>query len=105
MAKNGLDSYEYCLQELEKENEELKQEIIDLKWQQESDYQMIEDAETLIYDNDFYKREMDKYKQALEEIKEIANEFNKVDKFGKSLHPEFYNAFEFITTKIDEAMR
>ena len=27
MAKNGLDSYEYCIQELEKENEELRKEI------------------------------------------------------------------------------
>ena len=67
----GKDCQYKQLQRLKKENEELKQEIINLKWQRESDYQMIEDAETLIYDNDFYKREMDKYKQALEEIREM----------------------------------
>ena len=58
--------------ELKAENERLKEENINLKWQQESDYQMVEDAETLIYDNDFYKREMNKYKQTLQEIKAIA---------------------------------
>ena len=68
-----LKRKEQEIAKLKAENERLKEENINLKWQQESDYQMVEDAETLIYDNDFYKREMDKYKQTLQEIKEICN--------------------------------
>ena len=62
------------LQRVKQENEKLKEELIDLKWQQESDYQMVEDAETLIYDNDYYKREMNAYRKALEEIREMMKE-------------------------------
>ena len=40
--------------------------------------------------------------QTLQEIKEIADEFNSVDKFGKSLHPNFYEAFEYIADLIGE---
>ena len=80
------------LKRLEAENARLKAEIDTWKYQTEKRAEI----------GDIWYDIAQKYKTCLQKIKEIAEEFNSVDKFGKSLHPVFYKAFDEILQKISE---
>lgn len=92
LAKENADSNEYCLQELEKENKELKEE----KLYRGIDRQFVEDANDRLY------FEAEKYRKALDTIQRmILSAWEQ----GKYLDGGLYNDLINEFTKINEVLQ
>lgn len=88
LAKENADSNEYCLQELEQENEKLKEEITKLS---DPRYQISKV-------NEGYYNRMNTYKQALQEIREICKNSH------TSASEDYYRTADKIQAKINEVI-
>ena len=94
LAKENADSNEYCLQELEQENEKLKEEITKLS---DPRYQIAKV-------NEGYYNRMIKYSQCLKEIKEIAEEWLHTPWFCFNCRNNMDDKLKEILDKINEVI-
>ena len=99
LAKTNADSNEYCLQELEKKYEELKEELKSYKHP---------DVVTLLTNwrtgeldriHNKIANERDTYRSALEEIQQIA-----IDSYSTGTHTSCENGLKEIENKINEVL-
>ena len=111
LAKENADSNEYCLQELEKENENLKS-LLDFEVQKAETYQQEnEELKEKNIELQIILNEMGRpnnYRHALEEIKEIVHNSPIVKTVGNApmvYYSDYANKRNEIITKIDEVLK